>query len=217
TFPHDAARDSLWKMASAEKNPEILAAIIHTWGARPGEVAVSAALRQHLEGVSYQNGITVAAISALKAQNDASAVPLILQRLQRDPENFRSRDLARAFDDLAFLARDDSDKTTVRSYLVAQLSSPRQELRVGAAKALGTLRDVRSIAVLEGLLAGETTFVDPLRETASKAVQDLRSTDASPPQLKQLVDQVQQLQKKAESMQTALDEFKKKQSAPTAK
>ena len=216
-FPQTLARDQLWKMAGTEKNPEILAAIIQTWGARPGEDAVANALRQHLESATYQNGVANAAISALKAHNDASAVPLILRRIQRDPQNFRSRDLARIFDDLAFLARNDTDKTTVRSYLVSQLSSARQELQVGAAKALGTLRDVRSIAALEALIAGESTFVDPLRDAASKALQELRSYDASPPQLKQLVDQIQQLQKKAETMQTALDDLKKKQTATPAK
>ena len=216
-FPSAEAKNTLWKMAAEEKNPEILASIIQTWGARPGEGEISAELKRQMEGDSYHNGVAMACISALRAQNDATAVPLILARLKRDPQNFRSQDLARAFDDLAFLARDTKEKGAVREFLVEQLTSPRQELRKGAAKALGTLRDVRSIAVLEGMLAGETVFVDPVRDAAAKAVQELRSADATPPQLKQIVDQMQQLQKKADTLQKALDDLKKRQDAPVPK
>ena len=96
-FPNAEAKDALWKMAAVEKNPEILASIIQTWGARPGEGEISAELKRQMEGDSYHNGVAMACISALRAQNDATAVPLILARLKRDPQNLRSQDLARAF------------------------------------------------------------------------------------------------------------------------
>ncbi len=52
---------------------------------------------------------------------------------------------------------------------------------------------------------------------AAKAVQELRSADATPPQLKQIVDQLQQMQKKAETLQKSLDDLKKRQDAPVPK
>ncbi len=77
--------EALWKLSQTEKNPLILAAIIKTWGARPGNAEVSAALRKFVDADSYHQLLATAAILALRArQDDATAVPTILKRLQRD-------------------------------------------------------------------------------------------------------------------------------------
>ena len=39
-FPHPEAQEALWKQSQSEKNPLMLAAIIKTWGARPGDAKV---------------------------------------------------------------------------------------------------------------------------------------------------------------------------------
>jgi aminopeptidase N len=76
------SRETLWKMAQSEKNPEILATIVETWGARPGEPTVAKALKQHLRRSSFNSSLELAAIRSLRAQDDESAVPEVLARLQ---------------------------------------------------------------------------------------------------------------------------------------
>jgi len=210
-------QETLWQMALSEKNPDILASIIETWGARPGDAAVSAALRTHLGGTSFNNSLQLAAIKALRAQDDESAVPEMLARLQ-SLSDLRGRDAGPAFDALAFLARrpTHAQRNAVREFLTAKLTDSRYTWRVASAKALGTLRDPRALAVLEPLLAVSNDRIDPVREAAAKAVQDIRASLESPAELKKLWDRVQQLQEQAEEQQEELDTLKKKSQSAAA-
>lgn len=207
-----ASRDTLWKMAQTEKNPLILATLIESWGARPGEAAVSDALKKHLGGSSYQSTLELAAIHALRAQDDESAAPLVLARLQQ-PHDLRGRDIATAFDALAFLARrpTNTNRDAVRDFLGEKLSDPRRDWRVAAAKALGTLRDPKALGLLDLMLAiSSGDRIDPVREAAAKAAQDIRAALESPADLKNLWDRVQQLQKKSEDQAKEIEALKKK-------
>jgi aminopeptidase N len=216
SLPHPDAQQALQKLATTEKNPGILSAIIKSWGTRPGDAAISQALAAQLTSPSYQNTITSAVIGAYRAQDDEGAVPAILKRLQSGPLDFRTRDYSSALDALAFLARRKDGKQAgddVRSFLVTQLGSPREELRTAAAKALGTLRDPKALAVLRPMIAGGGSFTDPVREAATKSVQALEGEVGGSAELKNLWDQVQQLQRKTETLQKQLDDSKKKAEA----
>jgi aminopeptidase N len=206
------SRETLWKMAQTEKNPDILAAIIETWGARPGEAEVSAALKKHLAGTSYQSTLELAAIKALRAHDDESAAPLVLARLQQ-PHDLRGRDIGTAFDALAFLTRrpTNTNRDAVRDFLGEKLSDPRRDWRIAAAKALGTLRDPKALGLLDLTLAiSGGDRIDPVREAAAKAAQDIRASLESPADLKNLWDRVQQLQKKSEDQAKEIEALKKK-------
>ena len=135
-FPHDEARKALWQQSQTEKNPLILSSIIKTWGARPGDAEVSAELRKQLASTSYSDDLADAAINALRAQDDATAVPAILSRLQQNPANFDSRSYANALDAVAFLGRKDKDRSAVRNFLAQQLNAPKLTIRQGAARRL---------------------------------------------------------------------------------
>ncbi|MCE9518767.1 MAG: HEAT repeat domain-containing protein, partial [Verrucomicrobia bacterium] len=209
-FPHFAAQEALWNQSQLEKNPLILAAIIKTWGARPGDAKVAEALRLQLASSSYNQSIASAAISALKAQDDASAVPAILQRLQRDGLDFPSFMLAQAFDAVAFLARNDKDRDPVRAFLVRYLTHPREELRVAAVKGLGTLRDPKSLAVLQPLTTKLKLFKDPVREAAEKSIQALEADQTKTQELKDVWSKLQELQQKSEEMQKQIEKAGKK-------
>lgn len=210
------SQETLWKMAQSEKNPDILASIIESWGARPGDAAVAAALRSQLKGSSFNNSLQLAAVKALRAQDDESAVPEVLARLQSLPY-LRDRDAGIAFDALAFLARrpTNAQRDAVREFLTAKLTDPRNSWRLASAKALGTLRDPKALAVLEPMSRGGDDHIDPVREAAAKSVQDIRAGLESPADLKKLWDRVQQLQKQAEEQQKELETLKKK-SQPAA-
>ena len=96
-----------------------------------------------------------------------------------------------------------------------QLTDPPHAWRLASAKALGTLRDPQALAVLEPLLAGGNSRIDPVREATAKSVHDIRAGLESPTDLKKLWDRVQQLQKQAEEQQKELETLKKK-SQPAA-
>jgi aminopeptidase N len=206
------SRETLWKMAQSEKNPAILATIIETWGARPGESAVSEALKKHLAASSYQSSLELAAIKTLRAQDDESAVPAVLARLQQ-PHELRGRDASTAFEALAFLARRPTNphRDAVRDFLAEKLSDPRRDWRVAATKALGTLRDPKALGLLDLMLAiSGGDRIDPVREAAAKSAQDIRAALESPADLKNLWDRVQQLQKKSEDQSKEIEALKKK-------
>lgn len=213
-IPHSDAQDALMARAAQERNPQVLAVIVQSWGSRPGDPKVAKALQEQLHAESYQNQVTVAAINAYRAQDDAAAAPAILKRLEEDALNFRTRDYAVALDALASLARtgEADQREPVRQFLIRQLTDPKDELRIAAAKALGTLRDARSLAVLEPLVASRNSspFNDPLRDAAAKSVQILQTELTGPVEMKNLWDQLQQLQKKTEEMQKQLEQAKKK-------
>lgn len=211
-FPTAEARAALGKLAQTEKNPQIIAAIIKAWAIHPGDAAVSQALRQHLAAKTYRNNTAVAAMMTLRAQDDGTAVPAILQRQRDDELNFATEDFTIALDALAFLARDEKhpQRNAVLAFLTAQINSPKEMVRTGAAKALGTLRDPRALAVLEPLVQVRKPFVDPVRDAAEKSVASLQSQLAGPLELKNLWDRVQELQRKTEDMQREMDKAKAK-------
>lgn len=124
------ASETLWKMAQDEKNPEILASIIASWGAGPGEPEIAKALRTQLAGTSFNSTLQLAAIRSLRAQDDEAAVPAVLARLQSLDE-IRGRDVSTAFDAVAFLARrpTNAQRDAVREFLVAKLADPRHDWR----------------------------------------------------------------------------------------
>ena len=213
-FPHPVAHAALLQQAQQEKNPEILANIIGSWGSRPADPAITAELTRQLASSSYHNMVAAAAIGAFHAQGDATAVPLILAKLRSkaDALEFDTRDFSGAMESLAFLARDikAEQREPVRVFLVEQLSHPKEDLRVAAAQALGTLRDARSLAVLKPLTAVSKPFKDPVREAAEKAMVALSAEQAKPQELKDVWTQMQDLQRKAQEMERQMETMKKK-------
>ncbi len=213
-FPHPEAQEALWKQAQIEKNPQILAAIIKTWGARPGDAAVSAALRKYLITPSYHQVIACAVINSWRAQDDASAVPDIVECLRKNSLEFSSSALAQAFDAIAFLARNDKDRELARTFLTEHLNYPREELRVAAAKSLGTLRDPKSIAVLQPLTNRYKLIKDPVQDAAAKSIAALEAEQTKAQELKDVWAKLQDLEKKSEEMNRQLEKTGKKPESP---
>ncbi|HCN28176.1 MAG TPA: hypothetical protein DIT64_05240 [Verrucomicrobiales bacterium] len=213
SIPHPDAQAALLAHAAVEKNPEILSAIVRSWGARPGDAAISKALAEHFEKASFGNQVAAATVAAWRAHDDAAPVPAILAALLTSPLDWRTRDHAAALDALAFLSRRQEDRDEVRGFLIEHLTHPRQELRAAAAKALGTLRDPRALAVLEPMMPGGGAFTDPVREAAARSVQTLQNEQPAPAELKKLWDELQQLQKKTETLEKQAGDSKKKAAA----
>lgn len=208
--PHPDAQTALAVFAENEKNPELLAAVIKSWGSRPADQAISARLRTFLASPSFNETLAMAAIRAFRAQDDATAVPAILNKLQAAPLEFRTRDFGEALDALAFLDRESENRDDVRAFLTRHLNSPREELRAAAAKALGSLDDPKALAVLEPLAAALSDHDDPVQKSAQDAVTRLQSRLAGPEELKNLWDEVRRLQKESEDATTELEKLRKR-------
>lgn len=209
-LPHPEAQEALLKHSQVEKNPMILAAIIKSWGTRPGVPAIKEALLQKIGSQTYQNIIAAAAIQAARDQDEPAYVPAILKKLQDDTLEFRSRDYTSAMDALAFLARRQDSRDQVREFLIQHLSHPKQDLRTAAAKSLGTLRDPKALPVLQAMLPGGGPHSDPVREAAAKSVPLLQAEQTGSAELKNLWEQLQQTQKSTEALRKELDEAQKK-------
>ena len=211
-FPQADIQRALWDQARGEKNPQVLAEIINTWGARPADPEVRAALLQYLATKSYHQAIAFAAIEALRAQDDAAAVPQILTSLATSGLEFDTRDYAAALDAVAFLARDEkhSHRGEVLALLTRELNSPKSAVRTAAVKAMGTLGDPRALALLQPLVAVRKPFADPVREAAEKSITSLQSRLSGSVELKNLWERVQELQRKTEELQREMDKNKAK-------
>jgi aminopeptidase N len=146
-FFHSEAHLTLARMAERERNPEVLAELVGTFAARAGQPGVSELLRQHLASQTYMNPVALAAIQALRDQDDSAAVPDVLKRLRQDPQAFPTRGFATALDHLASLASRETapQREDVRFFLSQFLSHAKPELRAAAATALGTLGDAKSL------------------------------------------------------------------------
>jgi aminopeptidase N len=204
---HDDARDALAALAGSEKNPEVLAAVITAlapW--TDHDVA------PFLERPSYREQVAAAVMTAWRARDDSTRVPVVLDRLKRSVFEFPSGDYAAGLDALAFLARRHEAREGVRSFLASHLVHPRERFRQAAARALGTLGDPAALALLRPLTALRGPFRDPVREAAQQSIQQIESLQTGPPELKNIWQRLQELQAKTERLEGELDKLNKKSS-----
>ncbi len=211
-FPHAEAWGALWEQSQRERNPLVLAAIIRTWGGRPGDAEVSAALRKFLAVKSHQNTVAAAAVAALRAQDDGAAVPEMLRQFGQILQELTAREKAQAFDALAFLARSEKhpNRDEVLAFLARQLSSPESEIRAAAAKSLGTLRNPKALALLQPLAAVDKPWRDAVRPAAERSIQQLEAEQAKPQELRDVWTKMQDLQRKAEELEKQIEKLTKK-------
>ena len=211
-FPNPEAWQALWQQSAREKNPGVLSAIIRTWGARAGDEEVSGALRKFLATTSYHNEVAAAAIAALRAQDDGSAVPVILREFGRIAQEFDAREKEQAFEALAFLARDarHPSRDEVLALLAQQLGHDDEKIRAAAVKSLGTLRNPKALALLHPLIAVAKPYNDPVRAAVEKSIQVLEAEQAKPQEFKDVWTKMQELQKKTEELEKQLEKLGKK-------
>ena len=211
-FHHPEAWQALWQQSLVEKNPGVLSAIIHTWGARAGEKDVTLALWNFLAKKSYHSAIAAAAISALRAQDDGLAMPVILSQIGGILSELDVREKAQVFESLGFLARDEANPShrDVFALLAKQLGNDDEKLRAAAVKSLGLLRDPKGLALLRPLVAVQKPYNDPVRAAAEKSIQALEAEQVKPQEFKDVWTKMQELQKKTEEMEKQIEKLGKK-------
>ena len=211
-FYSDEAYNALKSVADREANPGIRTVAI-------GGVAAYArdTLRPYLVGLltadSYQNAIANEAIAGMRKQDDAFYVEPLLRHLQKEEASFPSRSFAQALRTLAYLARHEEDKDSVRDFLLGHVDHLKDSVATAAMGALGELRDPRAIPVLTTFVAADSE--SPHGKAAQSAIDQIRKNEApgqAPAEVSKLRGQVQDLEKQlkglSDELKTLQDRFK---------
>lgn len=210
-FYREASFAAAQKVLQEEKNPDIQAEAITALGAY-AKPEVRARLLEYLESDSYRSILADAAISAIRAQDDAGYIEPLLNVLQRKDKTFTTGVFTRGLETLAWLARNEEKKDAVREFLVAHLNNKKNRVQLSAIVALGTLGDPKAIAVIEKFTGAPKDT--PERGAAEKALANLRDAKKPSAELGTLRNDVLSLQKENRELRKDLDALKKKIEAP---
>ncbi|HWH70845.1 MAG TPA: HEAT repeat domain-containing protein, partial [Candidatus Sulfotelmatobacter sp.] len=190
-----------------EKNPAIQATALRGLGAyaRP---EVRQTLLRFLDSDSYRNELADAAIAAMRLQDDPDYVGPLLQTLSRREASFSSRGFAQGLEALAYLARNEEKKSSVRDFLAGHVTHKRRVIRVASLTALGRLGDPKALPVVEKWAAAAKE--SPERKAAEGALAELRASRKPVDDFKNLREEVLSLQKANRDFLKVLEELKKR-------
>jgi aminopeptidase N len=212
-FYDDKAYASARHTLENEKNPAILHAAIDGLG-NYAQPEVRDLLTKFLTSQSYRNELANAAIGAMRNQDDPVYIEPLLETLRTRQADFRNGDFGGGLETLAYLTRNEVKKDAVREFLLGYVNSKSERVQVAAMRALGTLGDPRSIAVLQTFAsAGRGS---PLRDTAEKAVESLRAARKPVDDFKNLREEVLSLEKANHDQVKELEDLKKQIAAKAA-
>jgi aminopeptidase N len=205
-FYGDTAYQSAVEIVDKEKNPDVAANAIRGLGgyARP---EVHDALIKCLNSESYRNELAVAAIIGMRSQDDPAYIAPLLDNLSKHREAYTSRGYAQGLSAVAYLARNEEKKLTVRQFLVERVNDKKKTVQRAAISALGTLGDPQAIAVLQTFATASKET--PERSAAERAIADIRAGRKPVDDFKNLRQEVLELQKSNREMRKELETLKK--------
>ncbi len=197
-----------------EKNPDILAQNLRNLGPySTGEV--EELLTQKLKSDSYRNVVAEGAIAAMRAQDNPIYIAPLLEVLKAGQDRFATRGYTAGLDTLAYLSRNESNRSLVREFLTGLLNSKKISAKMGAIAALGTLEDPQALAVLETFASAAKET--PERTTAEKAIGTIRAAGRPSDNLKDLRKELLEIQKLQRETRKELDTLQKKLEAAPPK
>jgi len=212
SFYRETSYAATQKILKDEKNPDIRAVALTSLGAYQ-KPEVREELLKALSSTSYRNNLADAAIGAIRGQDDASYIAPLLDVLQKKEADFTSGGFGSGLSTLAFLARDEETKDTVREFLLSKVNSSKRRVQQAAINGLGTLGDAKAIAALEKFTSASKE--SPERAAAERAVVTLRDTKKPSEQVGTLRNEVLTLQKENRDLRKEFDDLKKKIEALT--
>ena len=212
-FYRETARDFARLSLETEKNPAILSTAIRDLAGynRP---EIHDLLLKFLDSESYRNQLADAAIAAMRMQDDPAYTVPLLGTLQKREADFTSRGFAQGLGALAYLARNEEHKDTVREFLLERANHKKKNVQIAALDALGTLRDPKAIAVVETFATSAKDT--PERAAAERAVTNLRAARQPVDDFKNLRQEVLDLEKANRDLRKELEDLKKKIEARSA-
>lgn len=212
-FFHPRALAALRRCLETERNPAILATAIK--GLAPyHDASTHEILLGFLASSSYRNHLANAAIAAMRVRDDPAFLAPLREALEKREASFTSHGFGEALDALAFLARNERPRDAVREFLAGYLNHNREAIQLAAIRALGSLEDPKSIALLQ-------TFASAAKETpqqtaAGKALAALRAVNKPADNLKDLRQEVLDIKQENQRLSKEVEEMKKKLEASPA-
>jgi aminopeptidase N len=213
-FYGENARDALLKIMQNEHNPAITCDDLEGLGIYHTE-QIRDLLIQELKSNSFQNMLASAAIAAIRSQDDAGYSAKLKETLSEKESSFTSQGLAQGLDTLAYINRNEKNRDDVREFILAYTKNKREKIQVGAIRALGTLEDPKSIAILQ-TYASASKDSPPERE-ARRAISILRSANKPSDNLHDLRQEVIDLQTENRGLKKEFESIKKRLSADEQK
>jgi aminopeptidase N len=207
------SRDSEQAMLAREKNPDIRSIAIRELGTYPKMERET--LTQYLNSTSYRNALADAAISAIRAQNDPSWIEPLQQNLKQREADYTSRGFARGLNTLAYIARDEKDRSAVCEFLLGYVNSKKRVVQLGAIEALGTLGDAHALAALGKFALARRQSPEQL--AASRAIQAIENFRKSTEGLADVRKELLDLQKENRELHKNFDALEKKFNAVETK
>jgi aminopeptidase N len=198
---HRDVRDALVQQATAEQNPAILAAIITNLAAWP-DVDVT----PYLKTPSYHNMVAFAAQNVLGQQRKTEALPQLIEMVQQQPRQFGMRNFGACLQTLGSLARDQAT-SHVQPLLIQWLQANQEEIRTGAAAALGELADEKSIPALQAVAKLK---LDAAAPAATSAIAKINARKQTPEQSQAAWRKVEELSQRAETLEKKLEKLERK-------
>ncbi|MBU6401033.1 MAG: HEAT repeat domain-containing protein, partial [Verrucomicrobia bacterium] len=209
-FYADKAYTAELQSLGREQNPDIEAQAIGALGgyAKP---AVRETLLKDLESDSYRNRLADAAIGAMRSQDDPGYLDPLRQNLQTRKSAYTTFGFNGGLNTLAYLARNQEKKDRDREFLIGYINDLKQNVRLAAIRALGTLGDPKAIAVLQTFATAAKD--SPERQAAEKAITTLRADRQPVDDFKNLRQEVLDLEKTTRDLRQEIDDLNKKLAA----
>lgn len=212
-FYRDDAFQLLQRHLNKERNPAINARALQGISSY-FKSEVNTLLLEFLDRPSYRNSLGDAAIRAMRAQDDARYLTPIQEALEKRATEFTTAGIAEGLNALAYLARNESDKSAVREFICRYVNDPRRRVQLAALSGLGTLQDLKAIPLLETFAGADKD--SPQRRSAESALAELRDARKPSVELGNLRNEVLELQKANRELKKELDDLKKRFDASAA-
>jgi HEAT repeat protein len=213
-FYNPRARETLLATVSGEHNPAIVADALRGLGAYH-QPAVHDTLLKYLASESYRNMLADAAIEAIRAQDDPGFVTPLRENLSGRQNDFTSSGFAQALDTLAYIDRNEKPRDDVRNFIAGYLNSKREQISLGAMKALGTLEDQKAVALLQTFASCAKD--SPQHQEAEWSLSRLRNANKPNDNLQDLRQELLNLQRENREIRKDLEDLKKRVSAGHSK
>ncbi len=192
---------------SREEHPDVRLAAVRLLS-NPGITNGSRRLLSWMGTNSFRQELAEAAFESLRRREDPTVVPQLLEFLSGRAAEFPSRVQADGLAALAWLDRNEEDRSAARDYLVSRVKDLRPGVRRAAMNALGVLGDPQALPVLETFARASKS--SPEQGTASAAVAKLREAKRPAAELGDLRKEVTDLQKDNRDLKQEFEAMKKK-------
>lgn len=152
-------------------------------------------------------------VGAIRRLDDVSFADLLTETITGRQNIFPTSVISSALDTLAYIKRNEEDKTKTREFITNFVNSKNPRIQQGAIQALGTLGDAKSLALIETFTSNDPQLA--IQRTANQARDRLNTQQRAfaPSEVTELARSVEQLKTDSQRLQQEFEDLKKQLSA----